>query len=54
MSSNFSAAAVIASAWVGYDSDELIPTPFEKVTVAWNPLPYGVADKVTLDMVSLP
>ena len=47
MSSSLSAAEVIASDLVGYVSADLIETPVEKATVAWNPLPIGVADNVT-------
>lgn len=46
MPSNLRAAAEMASDLVGNASAELTDTPFAYVTVAWKPLPFGVALKV--------
>ena len=50
MPRTFNAAASIASACVGKASEELIDTPFGEGTVAWKPLPFGVALNVTWPM----
>ena len=52
--SNFDAAAVKASDFVGYVSAELIDTPLEKAIMAWKPFPFGDADNVTFVMLKHP